>query len=299
MNTSKIFSLREAAQDALPLVFDSPHSGRVYPPDFGYACSFALLEQAEDRYVDGLFDCAPDYGAALLAAQFPRSYIDVNRAEDDVDPQLLAGGVWDEARYGPINPTDRSDAGIGLIRRLVKPGIPVYTKDLSAEDIVQRLNGYYRPYHKTLENLLNQAYYNFGAVWHINCHSMPDHAAIPRNPIGIVGRDKPRSADFVLGDRDGTTANIHFTHMIRDFLKDMGYKVTINDPFKGVELVHKYSDPARGRQSIQIEINKNLYMNEISGNKSRNYNKLKNDVEKLVCFVSDHVRSQLVQKAAD
>lgn len=299
MDSSKIFTLLEAGQGALPLVFDSPHSGRIYPDDFGYACSLALLEQAEDRYVEELFECAPDHGAALLATQFPRSYIDVNRAEDDIDPLLLAERCWPEETYGAINPTDRSDAGIGLIRRLVKPGIPVYNRNLTADEIMVRINEYYWPYHNTLGQLLDSAYYNFGAVWHINCHSMPDSSAVPRNPIGIIGRDKPRSADFVLGDRDGTTANIHFTHIVRDFLKGLGYKVTINDPFKGVELVRRYSESARGRHSLQIEINKSLYMNELSGNKSRNFNILKDDIKKLILFLSEYVERQLVQKAAD
>lgn len=299
MDHNRIFSCIKPEGEVLPLVFDSPHSGRVYPDDFGYACSFALLEQAEDRYVEELFGSAPLHGGTLLAAEFPRSYIDVNRAVDDIDPDLLENRFWPEDELGSINPTSRSDAGIGLIRRLVRPGIPVYNRCLGPREINQRIESYYMPYHNALEALIDKAHYDFGAVWHINCHSMPDSAAAPRNPIGVVGRDKPRSADFVLGDRDGTTANIHFTHMVRDFLRGMGYKVTVNDPFKGVELVQRYSNPARGRNSLQIEVNKALYMNEISGNKSRDFNKLKDDIDNLISFLSGYVRSQMVQKAAD
>ena len=156
----------------LPLIFDSPHSGTIYPDDFHYACDFSELVQAEDKYVDELFSCVTNYGGTLLLAEFPRSYIDVNRSADDIDVDLFEGH-WPDKLYGPIDPTSRSDAGIGLIRRLVKPGIPVYDRYLSPEEIHARVQTYYKPYHEKLEELIESAHYNFGEVWHINCHSMP------------------------------------------------------------------------------------------------------------------------------
>ena len=103
----------------------------------------------------------------------------------------------------------------------------------------------------------------------------------------------------MIGDRDGSTADLHFRHSIADFLKSLGHIVSINDPFKGVELVRRYSNPTRGRHSIQIEINKALYMNEETGEKNKNYNALKADIEKLCAFIADYARANLVQKAAD
>jgi N-formylglutamate amidohydrolase len=294
-----VFTVQSSEAETLPLIFDSPHSGCAYPDDFDFSCDFSILRQAEDTYVDDIFACAPAYGASLLAAQFPRSYIDVNRALCDIDTDLLDENGWPEALYGEINPTVRADAGIGLIRRLVRPGIPVYSRPLSAQEIHQRIERYYRPYHQKLAELIDQAHYNFGEVWHINCHSMPDSAASPRMPLGIIGRNAARTADFVLGDRDGSTCNVHFTHMIREFLKAKGYKVTINDPFKGVELVRRYSNPARGRHSLQIEINKSLYMDEASGKKNKNFNILQKDIENLVAFIAAYCRAALIPKAAD
>jgi N-formylglutamate amidohydrolase len=281
-------------QSPLPLVFDSPHSGHIYPEDFGFACDFSALEHTEDKYVDDLFSAAPDYGATFLCAHFPRCYIDANRAADDIDPDIMDG----EWPYGIIKPTSRSDAGIGLIRRLVKPGIPVYNRNLSAQEIRHRIVKYYRPYHKALENLIDDAHYNFGKVWHINCHSMPDSSALPKQPIGLAGH-KLRTSDIVLGDRDGTCGDINLTHTLRHFLKDLGYTVTINDPFKGVELVDRYSNPSRGRYSLQIEINKALYMNEHTNEKLKSYNKVKTDIEKMMAFCAEYVGSQLVDMAAD
>lgn len=140
---------------ALPLVFDSPHSGVTYPEDFDYACDFAALEKAEDKYVDELFMAAPEHGAIFLHADFPRSYIDVNRCAMDIDVDLLEDEWTDE-----INTTPRSHAGIGLIRRLVRPGMPLYDRQLKVSEIKQRIEKYYIPYHAALERAIEELHYN-------------------------------------------------------------------------------------------------------------------------------------------
>lgn len=278
----------------LPLVFDSPHSGTRYPADFRYACAFPDLEKAEDKYVDDLFSVAPKTGATFLCAHFPRSYIDVNRAEDDIDPGLLSRD-WP---FGGIRPTSRSDAGIGLIRRLVKPGTPVYARALEPEEILRRIEGYYRPYHAALKTTLDNLHYDFGQVWHINCHSMPASSAYPKQALGLAGQ-RPVTADFVLGDRDGTTCDYAFIDLVRNYLKSRGYKVAINDPFKGVELVGRYAAPARGRHSLQIEINKSLYMDEETGRKNTDYQTMKSDIDGLISTCAGFVKGNLRSLAAD
>lgn len=282
---------------SLPLVLDSPHSGQIYPEDFGYGCEFNDLKLAEDHYVDDLFSGALERGAAMLCAEFPRSYIDVNRKACDIDENLLSG-PWPSKQYGYINPTARSDSGIGLIRRLIRPGIPTYNRKLSADEIQRRITEYYTPYHDALENLLDEAHYKFGAVYHINCHSMPNETARPKRGLKLLGGN-PRHADFTLGNRDGKTAGIGFTHELRNFIQSLGYYVTINDPFKGVECVARYGNPVRGRHSIQIEVNKALYMNEITFEKSENYDGLKSDINKIIAFCAGYVEAQLRPMAAD
>jgi N-formylglutamate deformylase len=283
-----VYTLYEPQGASLPLVFDSPHSGIIYPEDFRHNCDFPLLEKAEDKYVDELFINAPAHGAPLLAADFPRSYIDVNRCEKDIDPDLL-----DDLWPGEIATTVRSHAGIGLIRRLVRPGIPVYNRQLTSSEIQNRIDTYYHPYHETLKQLIESAHYTYGEVWHINCHSMPtqETSSFRASPL--------RHADFVLGDRDGTTCNINFTHAIRDFLKGLGYKVAINDPYKGVELVRRYSAPATGRHSLQIEVARSLYLNEENYKKSKNFNSLKPDIDRLIQFISEYVQAHQLPMAAD
>ena len=276
-----------------PVIFDSPHSGTCYPDDFHYACSFEDLKRCEDEMVDTLFSSTADLQASFLCALFPRSYIDANRAEDDIDIALLQGD-WD----GDIAPTSRSDAGIGLIRRLIKPGVPVYGRLLKQDEIERRITKYYRPYHDALRGLIDEAHYMFGQVWHINCHSMPDSTAKPRQPIGFSGRHRS-SVDFVLGDRDGTSCDPAFTRALRDYIRKMGYSVAINDPFKGVELVQRYSNPARGMNSLQIEINKSLYMDEKTGQKKAHFSRVQDDIRLISAFIIDYAQAALKPMAAD
>lgn len=286
-----------STENALPVIFDSPHSGHHYPADFEYDCALETLRSIEDRYVDELFSTAPNLGATLLCADFPRSYIDVNRARDDIDYNLL-DGVWPHAQYGAIAPTQRSDSGLGLISRLVKPGVPIYARKLGADEIMQRISRYYDPYHDALEKLLEDAFYNYGAFWHINCHSMPAASAYPRKNIMMHGHS-PRPSDIVLGDLDGRTCGRDYLYALRDFWKSKGYRVTINDPFKGVELIRRHAHPTRGRNSIQIEINRALYMDEDSGEKNKNYGEFQNIIAQMIAFTCAFARSKLTPMAAD
>ncbi len=249
---------------ALPLVFDSPHSGRDYPDDFGHACALSALQSAEDNHVDELFETAPRYGATLLCALFPRTYIDANRAEADIDTGLV-DGKW----TGPLKPSSRSHAGIGLIRRLIRPGVPIYDRRLRPEEIKRRIERCYRPYHAALKNLLDESHYNFGQIWHINAHSMPS---------------APGQADFVIGDRDGTSCDPAFTAALRDFIAGMGYRAAVNHPYKGVEILRRHGNPAEGRHSLQLEISKALYWDERENRKGRNFQMLRDDIERLIAF---------------
>jgi len=145
----RVYTVKKS-QNSLPLVFDSPHSGKVYPENFGYHCDFETLQRAEDHDVEDLFAYAPEIGAALLSAEFPRSYIDPNRAIDDIDENLLAA-PWPRETLGEITPTARSDSGIGLIRRLVRPGEPVYNRALSPEEIQTPIFGLLRHHQRSVQ----------------------------------------------------------------------------------------------------------------------------------------------------
>lgn len=231
-----------------PLVLDSPHSGSFYPADFHFICPKSWLRQTEDAHVDQLFAFAPALGIALLKANFTRNYVDVNRAEDDLEPSLLQGTY-----HHGLKPTERSRAGHGVIRHLCR-GQPLYAEKLSLEQVRVRLAQCYHPYHAALKKLLQERQQAWGSVWHINCHSMPS------KPFSEFARQA--LPDFVLGDRDGASCDPTFTHRIAEVLQGQGYRVAFNDPYKGVEIIRRYGWPRSGFHSLQLEINRALYMDE-------------------------------------
>lgn len=269
----------------LPVLFDSPHSGVSYPRDFAFTCPLSTLRQAEDTHVDELFVHAPEHGATLLCALFPRTYIDANRAADDIDPDLL-DGVWPE----PLFPSEKSLAGLGLIRTLCRPGMPLYDGRLTVAEVSARIDRYYRPYHFQVASILDGLSARFGAVWHVNCHSMP-------STMG-PGSARKIGADFVLGDRDGTTCEPGFVDLVAGVLRGLGYKVALNDPYKGVELVARYSNPARGRHSLQLEINRSLYMNEDTLERNEGFARLQHDLGILIGRVCAHAETRTARRDA-
>lgn len=270
----------------LPVLFDSPHSGTVYPRDFHFTCPLSLLRQAEDTHVDDLLAAAPEHGATLLCALFPRSFIDANRAIDDIDPTLL-DGHWPE----PLNPSAKSALGLGLIRSMCRPGLPLYDGRLPVAEVADRIDRFYRPYHFQVASILDGLSARFGAVWHVNCHSMPSAATLDAGrPVGV---------DFVIGDRDGTTSEPGFVALVADVLRGFGYSVALNDPYKGVELIARYANPARGRHSIQLEINRRLYMNEETLEPHDGYARLQEHLGVLIRRICAHAEARVVRNAAE
>jgi N-formylglutamate amidohydrolase len=269
----------------LPLVVDSPHSGRIYPADFAYTCPHSMLRQTEDSYVDELIAGAVEAGATVIAAEFPRSYIDANRAENDIDPAVLAE-PWSE----PLAPSERTRQGLGLVRRLCRSGVPVYRNPLLATEIRKRITQCYRPYHEALQKILAARQEIFGVSYLIDCHSMPNY---------FERGDRPH-ADFVLGDRDGTACDPSFTRRVRDILLEQGFSVTLNDPFKGMEIVRRHGQPQAGRHALQLEINRKLYMNEDTLEKHEGFVKLQRSLTRFFqTLASDLMREMPDRLAAE
>lgn len=245
-----VFVVHGPAEPQQPLVLDSPHSGRQMPPDFGSVRTVEELREGEDCFIDELFQPAAASGVPLLAALFPRTYLDANRHAGDVDLELL-DAPWPHA----YQPSGKGSIGKSLVWRTLDADRPIYAGRLSPAQVHARIERCHRPYHRRLQELLDAAHRRFGVVHHLNCHSMG-----PTSSVLIEGVDGQPRADFVLGDRDGSTCAPEFTAFVHDFLVGLGYEVRINDPFKGVELVRAYANPAQGRHSLQLEVNKRLYM---------------------------------------
>jgi N-formylglutamate amidohydrolase len=274
---------RDPVATEVPLVFDSPHSGTDYPEDFAYSCPLDVLRTAEDAFVDVLYGAAPEHGATLIGALFPRSYIDVNRDVGDVDVSLL-DAPWPRK----LNPGEKTRLGMGLIRRLARPGLPVYARKLAVAEVEGRIRRCYAPYHAMLQTVCDRLHARHGAVWHIDCHSMPSFSnAMSSEGAGV------RRADFVLGDRDGTTCAPDFTEFVAATLRDMGYDVRVNAPYKGVELVRRHGRPAERRHSLQIEINRALYMDERRIEPNQGFDPLQRDVTRLIAALAEFVVASL------
>jgi N-formylglutamate amidohydrolase len=267
--TLKIHGPKEAA---IALVLDSPHSGRDFPDDFGAAVTESELREGEDCFVDELYAGAAELGAPLLAALWPRTYLDPNRNAGDVDLDLI-DGRWP----GEYRPSGKAKIGKALIWRTLEDGRSIYSRKLGVETTLNRIRKFHTPYHEAIQRLLNETHARFGKVFHINCHSM--RAVSGKQSSDGEGNVR---ADFVLGDRDGTSCDPAFTERVRATLAGMGYEVKVNDPYKGVELVRAYSDPARGRHSLQIEINKRLYMDESTLQKTEGFAVLQRNLSSLL-----------------
>ena len=266
----------------IPLVLDSPHSGETYPADFDHLPPRDVVRQAEDTHVARLWSRAPMHGATLVEAHFPRAYLDANRSLDDMDPELLAD-AWE----APIAITRKTELGIGLVWRLARGGVPMYGRRLTSVEVRRRIDRCWRPYHAAVEAAIDERRQRFGAVWHLNCHSMP--------AIGDALSDDPgrERADFVLGDRDGTTCAPEFTALVATTVRELGYGVAINDPYKGVELVRKHGRPREGRHSLQIEIKRTLYMDERTLEPTANYVQLAHDLDRLTASIAAFVRDSV------
>jgi len=189
-------------------------------------------------------------------------------------------------------PSGKARLGKALIWRTLDDGREIYDRKLSVDEVQRRIEVYHQPYHRAVRDRIEATHAHFGRSWHINCHSM--NAVSGAQGEGGPGRARP---DFVVGDRDRTTCDAGFTELVRAFLANLGYDVRVNDPYKGVELVRAYSNPAEGRMSLQLEINKRLYMDEATRAKSAGFEPLQRQLAKLVDAVLDYATSELAAAA--
>jgi N-formylglutamate deformylase len=269
---------------ALPLVVDSPHSWPHWPSEVTTAATPADIQTSCDAFVDELWRFACQTRAPVLSAGFHRALIDANRARDDITPSLLAD-TWPS----PLKPTQYSRKGFGLIREYALPSVLMYHNKLSAADVQARLTQFYEPYHRALANLIDACQQQFGACLHLNCHSMKSVGNAMNDDQGL-----PRP-DMVVSDLDGATAHPRLTRWIAQCLSDLGYRVQINDPYKGAALIAQHSDLPRQRYSIQIEINRALYLDEKNVSKHAGYAALERNLRRFVDELSVKLLPTLTQ----
>lgn len=246
---------RPPLRQSAPVVVASPHSGSVYPAAFltQAAVPLAALRRAEDAFVDELFSSAPGLGIPLLAARFPRSYVDANREPYELDPGMFEGPLPRSLNHR----TTRVAAGLGMIPRVAANGEAIYRGRVPSDEIEHRLETCWRPYHTALSTLLEQTHRLFGGVLLVDAHSMPSSAS------GVGSRDRDQRVDIVLGDNHGESCTPGLVDCAERWFRRHGLKVQRNQPYAGGFTTQRYGRPGLARHALQIEINRSLYMDEI------------------------------------
>ena len=269
------FEVRRSRRDGepapTPLVFASPHSGRLYPDDMMAAAALDAhaIRRSEDAFVDELIECASRHGAAVISANLARAYIDVNREAFELDQTMFADELPDFARAR----TARVAAGLGAIARVVSEGQEIYARKLPFEEARRRIENVHTPYHAALARLLGEAHAAHGYAILVDWHSMPAAAA------RVGGRS---GCDMVLGDRFGAACAPLVTQTVERELEAFGYQVARNAPYAGGYTTEHYGRPGRRTHALQIEINRALYLNEVSLQPTAGFAKLKANLEAMI-----------------
>ena len=270
-----------------PVLFNSPHSGRIYPREFLLSTRLDLptLRRSEDSFVDELALGVVARGYPLMRAHFPRCYVDVNREPYELDPDLFHEALPDYANTRSL----RVAGGLGTIARVVSEGEEIYRDRLNVSDAFERISRCYRPYHECLLGLVDRTRRSFGVAVLIDCHSMPS---------ANCGAQDSARPDFVLGDRFGTSCDPVLTRLMRDTLIDMGYDVAFNRPYAGGYITEHYGRPAIGAHAIQLEVNRALYMDEETFTRSTGFERLAVDLDGLTQVLAQRLRGMLAPRVA-
>lgn len=262
------FEILEPKEWRAPVIFNSPHSGKVYPQAFLVATrlDLATLRRSEDCFVDELVRGVVERGFPLMRAHFPRCYIDVNREPYELDPRMFEGRLPPFANTRSM----RVAGGLGTVARVVGDAQEIYHQRISVEDALRRIETLYKPYHRALRRLFARAHHDFSAAILVDCHSMPSASS---------AKDERPRADVVLGDRYGTSCAPAVAETIEASLREFGLSVSRNKPYAGGFITEHYGNPAAGLHAIQLEINRALYMDERRLERNGNFSLLAAQLE--------------------
>lgn len=263
---SPAFEIAEPVVWRAPIIFNSPHSGAHYPPSFLKASriDLAALRRSEDSFMDEMIAPLSEAGFPVARVNFPRSYVDVNREPYELDPRMFDGRLPSFANTRSM----RVAGGLGTIPRVVGDGQEIYRERLDIDEGLMRIDLLYKPYHRALRRLIAKTHQMFGAVVLVDCHSMPS--------VGVA-RDEKRRPDIVIGDRYGTSCATEISSAVEDAFINLGYSVGRNKPYAGGFITEHYGHPASGMHTIQIELNRAIYMNERTRERGPYFRKVVDD----------------------
>lgn len=272
------------------MVFNSPHSGTALPLVLKSLSALPenKLHASEDSFVDELFSGCVDVGAPLMRALFSRAFLDLNREPYEFDARMFQGKL--PAFVNCASP--RVASGLGTIPRTVGDGLLIYDAPLQLEDALQRVENYYRPYHRALGQLLEEAHNATGMAVLVDCHSMPSSAV-----SHFKGAAGPMP-DVVLGDRFGSACAPDISDLIETTLQKGGLTVLRNKPYSGGFFTENHGRPRHGHHAIQIEINRKLYMDEGTRQKKPGFEALQNLLTSMSNSLADYIAPQQNELAA-
>jgi N-formylglutamate amidohydrolase len=264
------FEILEPREWSSAIIFNSPHSGSVYPRSFLAAArlDLAALRRSEDSFVDQLFVGVVKRGHPLMHAHFPRCYVDVNREPYELDPRMFEGRLPSFANTRSM----RVAGGLGTVARVVGDAQEIYDQRIPVDDALARIEELYKPYHRALRRLVTKVHRERGAAVLVDCHSMPSTAG---------AKDERPRADVVLGDRYGTSCVAIVSETIETTLTELGYSVSRNKPYAGGFITEHYGNPTAGLHAIQLEINRGIYMDERRYERTPAFSRLAADLETL------------------
>ncbi|MBX5171572.1 N-formylglutamate amidohydrolase [Rhizobium sp. NZLR1b] len=274
----ELFEVHEPVSQTIPFVYNSPHSGRIYPPEFIAQSRLEgiAIRRSEDHYVDELFGSAVALGAPLLAANFPRAFLDVNREPYELDPRMFDGLL---PPYANVNSL-RVAGGLGTIPRIVAENMEIYARRLPVQEGLDRVEAVYKPYHAALRRLIARTHVQFGFGVLIDCHSMPGNVRV----AGSTARP-----DFIIGDRYGTSASAELSRAAIAILEEMGFAAIRNKPYAGGFITEHYGRPSRGLHALQIEVNRAIYVDEATLEKRADFAAVAEAVTGFMQQMADYV----------
>lgn len=273
---------------AIPLICDSPHSGTAYPGDFRFAVDLADLRRCEDTHVEALWADVPAVGGTLIHARFPRSYLDPNRARNDIDGAMLSEPWPEEAK--PSAPC--MNLGNGLVFSKTTTFKDIYDRRLSVAEVQRRIETCWQPYRRALGDAVRQALDTFGRAWHLNLHSMPSNAYERLGRTSTVPL-----ADVVLGNLHGQSCSPDFTACVAGAFRSQGYSVAVNDPYAGQDLVREHGRSGSGCDSLQVEINRKLYLDEDTRQPLARFTQVREDIGRVLSEIASGLRAELHSQA--
>lgn len=268
-----IFDEYNVKEIKYPLVLSVPHKGTVFPEEFlaNSQYSLAELRSNEDSFVDELVKQASDAGIPMIAMNIARSFVDVNRDKIELDPTMFYNHP--QARETNVGGR-RCRVGLGVIHRITAKNHNIYDGLLDYNEVLDRFEQVYDPYHKKLQQLIDKVIKKFGFCMVLDCHSMPSE-------ICSLMQDTTK-IDFCLGTLFEQSCPMEMHNIFKQQLVSDGYNVADNCPYSGAYITFNYCQPRKGIYSMQMEINRGIYMNEHVYKKNDAFSKVSDDISRAI-----------------